>query len=43
MTTFFERIEGLADPLRGRILRTLEDREMTVSELCAVFQLPQST
>src|SRR5688572_25424663 len=43
MTTFFERIEALADPLRGRILRTLEDREMTVSELCAVFQLPQST
>ena len=34
---------ALADPTRGRMLLALEGQELTVSELCAVLQLPQST
>ena len=33
----------LADPLRCRMLLVLERHELTVSELCTVLQLPQST
>jgi ArsR family transcriptional regulator len=33
----------LADPVRGRLLLLLEGHELTVSELCVVLQLPQST
>jgi ubiquinone/menaquinone biosynthesis C-methylase UbiE len=33
----------LADATRARMLRLLEQTEMTVAELCAVLQLPQST
>jgi len=33
----------LSDPYRCRLLLLLEDRELTVSDLCAVMQLPQST
>ncbi|MGQ0733649.1 MAG: ArsR/SmtB family transcription factor [Acidobacteriota bacterium] len=33
----------LADALRCRMLRLLEPHELTVSELCVVLQLPQST
>ena len=33
----------LADPLRCRVLLLLERHELTVTELCAVLQLPQST
>ena len=39
-------LDGLAvisDPLRGRIALLLEQNELTVSELCSVFQMPQST
>lgn len=36
-------LSALADATRGRILLLLERRELTVSELCAVLQLPQST
>jgi SAM-dependent methyltransferase len=36
-------MSALTDPLRGRILLVLERQELTVNELCAVFQLPQST
>ena len=38
-----DRLTTLADPTRGRVLLLLEDRELTVSELCSVLQLPQST
>jgi ArsR family transcriptional regulator len=38
-----EHLTALADPTRNRILLLLERQEMTVSELCAVMQLPQST
>jgi ArsR family transcriptional regulator len=33
----------LADGTRARLLRVLEQAELTVAELCAVLQLPQST
>jgi ArsR family transcriptional regulator len=33
----------LADPLRCRMILVLERHELTVSELCVVLQLPQST
>jgi len=33
----------LADATRARLLRVLEQTELTVAELCAVLQLPQST
>lgn len=38
-----DRISALADGLRCRILTCLERQELTVSEVCAVLQLPQST
>lgn len=39
----FDRLSALADPLRSRLLLLLERHELTVSELRAVLQLPQST
>ncbi|MBW3630064.1 MAG: methyltransferase domain-containing protein [Gemmatimonadetes bacterium] len=36
-------MSALADAMRSRVLLVLERHELTVSELCAVFQLPQST
>ena len=39
----FEDLTTLADATRSRMLLTLERNELTVSELCAVLQLPQST
>src|SRR5688572_11076889 len=41
--TLFDRMSALADPIRSRVLLVLERHELTVSELCSVFQLPQST
>lgn len=38
-----DHLSTLADSTRSRILLVLERHEMTVSELCAVLQLPQST
>ena len=45
MTSFvaLDHLSTLADSTRSRILLVLERHEMTVSELCAVLQLPQST
>ena len=37
------RMTAVSDPVRCRMLRLLEQHELTVSELCAVLQLPQST
>jgi SAM-dependent methyltransferase len=42
-TAVFDRLSAIADPTRSRLLALLEDHELTVSELCAVVQLPQST
>jgi ubiquinone/menaquinone biosynthesis C-methylase UbiE len=37
------RMDALADATRSRFLLLLEQQELTVSELQAIFQLPQST
>ncbi len=39
----FSRLTALADPTRCRLLLLLESRELTVTELRAALQLPQST
>jgi len=39
----FDQLSSLADPTRGRLLLLLDKHELTVGELCAVLQLPQST
>lgn len=41
--TIFDRLTVLSDPTRSRLLALLDRHELTVSELCAVTQLPQST
>ena len=38
-----DQLAILSDPIRVRMLAVLEGRELTVSELCDVVQLPQST
>lgn len=43
MPVIFDHMSALADPLRCRILLLIEKRELTVSELCAVLQIPQSS
>ena len=39
----FDDLSALADATRSRMLLVLERHELTVSELCAILQLPQST
>jgi len=39
----FEDLTALGDETRSRMLLVLERHELTVSELCSVLQLPQST
>ena len=39
----FDRLTALADPIRARLLLVLERHELTVTELRAALQLPQST
>ena len=39
----FDHLASLADTTRSRLLLILDRHELTVSELCAVMQLPQST
>jgi ArsR family transcriptional regulator len=39
----FDHLATLSDPLRCRLLRLLERHELTVTEMCSVLQLPQST
>jgi SAM-dependent methyltransferase len=41
--TVFDTLTALADATRSRLLLALDRHELTVSELCAVTQLPQST
>ena len=41
--TILDGLTALADPTRARLLLVLERHELTVGELCAVLQLPQST
>lgn len=42
-TTSLDWLQTLADGTRVRLLRLLEEHELSVSEMCAVLQLPQST
>ena len=39
----FDQLNILSDPTRSRLLHVLESHELTVTELCSVLQLPQST
>ena len=41
--TILDDLTALADLTRDRLLLLVESQELTVSELCAVLQLPQST
>lgn len=41
--SLLDSFSALADPTRCRILWLVERHELTVSELCSVLQLPQST
>ena len=43
MVAILEHMTALSDPIRCRILLLLEKHELTVSELCAVLQMPQSS
>ena len=43
MVAILEHMSALADPTRCRMLLLLEKHELTVSELCAVLQMPQSS
>src|SRR5262245_47154343 len=43
MVAILEHMSALADPVRCRMLLLLEGHELTVSELCAVLQMPQSS
>jgi SAM-dependent methyltransferase len=42
-TQIVTRLAALADATRNRLLLVLERQELTVTELCAVLRLPQST
>jgi ubiquinone/menaquinone biosynthesis C-methylase UbiE/DNA-binding transcriptional ArsR family regulator len=42
-TGIFDDLTALSDATRSRMLLLLERHELTVSELCTVLQLPQST
>ena len=42
-TAIFEDLTTLSDATRSRMLLLLDRNELTVSELCSVLQLPQST
>lgn len=39
----FDHLSVLGDPVRCRVVRLLEEQELTVSELCEVLQMPQSS
>src|SRR3954469_20310906 len=39
----FDHLASLGDPTRTRTLLLLDGHELTVTELCAIMQLPQST
>jgi ubiquinone/menaquinone biosynthesis C-methylase UbiE/DNA-binding transcriptional ArsR family regulator len=43
MVAILDHMSALADPTRCRILLLLEKHELTVSELCNVLRLPQSS
>lgn len=42
-TTVVDQLSALSDGVRVRMLAVLEGRELTVTEICDIVQLPQST
>ena len=42
-SSILDHLSALSDPTRSRLLLLLDRHELTVSELCGVLQLPQST
>src|SRR5206468_2346033 len=42
-TAILDHLAALADTTRSRVLLLLDRHELTVSELCGIVQLPQST
>jgi ubiquinone/menaquinone biosynthesis C-methylase UbiE/DNA-binding transcriptional ArsR family regulator len=43
MVAILEHMTALSDPIRCRMLLLLEKHELTVSEVCAIMQMPQSS
>jgi ubiquinone/menaquinone biosynthesis C-methylase UbiE/DNA-binding transcriptional ArsR family regulator len=43
MVAILEHMSALSDPTRCRVLLLLERQELTVTEICAVLQMPQSS
>src|SRR3990167_1853780 len=43
MVAILEHMSALSDPTRCRMLLLLERQELTVSEICSVLQMPQSS
>src|SRR6187549_3138166 len=43
MVAILEHMTALSDPLRCRMLMLIEKQELTVTELCAILQMPQSS
>ena len=43
MVAILDHMSALSDPIRCRMLLLLERHELTVSELCSVLQMPQSS
>src|SRR5688572_12103311 len=43
MVAIIEHMTALSDPVRCRMLMLLEKQELTVTELCTVLQMPQSS
>jgi ArsR family transcriptional regulator len=43
MVEILEHMSALSDPIRCRMLLLLEQHELTVTELCSVLQMPQSS
>ena len=43
MVAILDHMTALSDPIRCRMLLLLEKHELTVSELCVVLQMPQSS
>jgi ArsR family transcriptional regulator len=43
MVAILEHMSALSDPIRCRMLLLIEKQELTVTELCAVLQMPQSS
>ena len=42
-TAILDQLSALAEPTRSRLMLILEQHELTVTELCDVLQMPQST